>query len=137
MKNTWGNEILKRLGNREDVGKLGLYDRYFRGKGLPPDSVLECLDLLEDELTIPPGVLRPDDSLDLLFEPVSSRNPFRWMEYQVRAGDVQGAISGALSDRLREFGTFEDWVTIATVDDLIRAWCGEKPTSPEQELPSR
>ena len=128
MKNdSWRDEILKRFPDREDLGKLGLYDRYFRARGLKQQVVLECLGLVEDELKIPPGILRPEDSLDLLFEPVSSRNPFRWMEYQVRAGDRQGAISSALSDRLREFGTFDDWKTIATVDDLIRAWCGKKP----------
>jgi hypothetical protein len=129
MKNTWRTEVLRRFGNREDLGKLGLYDRYFRAKGLPQDSVLECLNLLGDELTIPPGILRPDDSLDKLFEPVSSSNPFRWMEYQVRAGDLQGAISGELSDRLRDYGTFDDWTTISTVDDLVRAWCGQRPAS--------
>ena len=43
MKNTWLNEILKRFPDREDLGKSGLYDRYFRAKGLPLDSVLECL----------------------------------------------------------------------------------------------
>ena len=129
MKNdSWRDKILKRFPDREDLGKLGLYDRYFRAKGLKQQPVLECFDLLEAELQIRPGILRPEDSLDLLFEPVRSRNPFRWMEYHVRAGDRQGAISGELSDRLREFGTFDDWKTIATVDDLIRAWCGEKPS---------
>src|SRR5882762_1634856 len=113
----WRNEILKRFADREDLGKLGLYNRYFRPKNLKQRPVLECFDLLEAELQVPPGILRPEDSLDLLFEPVSSRNPFRWMEYQVRAGDRQGAVTGELSDRLREFGTFDDWKTIATVDD--------------------
>ena len=126
--NSWRNEILKRFADREDLGKSAVYDRYFRAKGLKQQPVLECFDLLEAELQISPGILRPEDSLDLLFEPVRSRNPFRWMEYQVRAGDRQGAVSGELSDRLREFGTFDDWKTIATVDDLIRAWCGEKPS---------
>ena len=128
--NSWRNEILKRFADREDLGKLGLYDRYFRTKNLGQQPVLECLDLLEDELKIPPGILRPEDSLNLLFEPIKSRNPFRWMEYQVRASDRQGAISSELSDRLHEYGTFDDWKTIATVDDLIRAWCGEKPARP-------
>ncbi len=128
--NSWRNEILKRFADREDLGKLGLYDRYFRATGLAQQSVVECLDLLEDELEIPPGILRPEDSLNLLFEPVESRNPFRWLEFQVRSGDRQGAISAELSDRLREYGTFDDWKTIATVEDLIRAWCGGKPARP-------
>ena|SRR5437868_12125478 len=66
--NSWRNEILKRFADREDLGKLGLYDRYFRPKNLGQQPVLECLDLLEDELKIPPGILRPEDSLNLLFE---------------------------------------------------------------------
>ena len=125
--NNWSENILSRFGDRKDLGKTGLYDQYFEVEGLPQDRVLQCLDLIEQELTIPPGILRPGDSLDLLFNPVVSRNPFRWMEYQVRAGDTQGAISKELSDRLRDYGTFDDWKSIATVDDLVRAWCGQKP----------
>ncbi len=128
MKNSsWRVALLARFGDREDLGKAGLYHHYFGNQGLPENEVTECLDLLEEELTIPPGILRPRDSLDLLFEPVTSKNPFRWMEYQARAGDRQAVISSRLSDKLREYGTFSDWETIETVDDLVRAWCGEKP----------
>jgi hypothetical protein len=129
MSNNWRHEILSRFGERKDLGKTGLYDQYFRATGLLQEDVFQCLDLIEEELRIPPGILRPSDSLDLLFEPVSSRNPFRWMEYQVKAGDAQGAISGELSNRLRDYGTFDDWTTIDTVNDLVRAWCGQKPSS--------
>jgi len=48
MNNTWRSEIMKRFGSREDLGKLGLFERYFRSKGLPEHSVIECLNLLED-----------------------------------------------------------------------------------------
>jgi len=125
----WRTEMLERFANREDIGKSGLYDGYFKAEGLARDAVFQCLVLLEEELTIPPGILRPDDSLNLLFEPVDSKNPFRWMEYQVRAGDRQGAISSELSSRLSEHGTFDSWETIDTVGDLVRAWCGHEPQS--------
>ena len=121
----WRTNMLSRFTGREDLGKDDLYERYF--KELPRGEVLECLELVESELKIPAGILRPEDKLDTLFEPVSTNNPLRWLTYQVRAGDRQAEISYQLNKRLRKHDTADAWAQIETINDLVRAWCGQSP----------
>ena len=122
---SWRKNMLSRFAGREDLGKDDLCERHF--KELPREEVLECLELVESELKIPAGVLRPEDKLDTLFEPVSTNNPLHWLTYQVRAGDRQGEISYQLNKRLRKHGTADAWTQIETINDLVRAWCGQTP----------
>lgn len=122
----WADEILKRFPRREDMGKDGLYEGYFRGE-LHKEDVLDCLNLLEFEFKIQAGFLRPEDKLDDLFKPIGTKNPLRWLVYQTRAGDRQSEVSYQLSKRLRQHGTYDAWTKIETIDDLIRAWCGKNP----------
>jgi hypothetical protein len=123
----WQQQIQARFAGREDIGAEGLYNFYFRTQGYPKDEVLKCLALIESEVGIHPGILRPSDKLNLLFQPIETKNPFKWMVYQVRGGDMQAAISSELTERLHAHGTFDEWDWIDTVEDLVRAWCGLKP----------
>jgi hypothetical protein len=125
--NEWKRQMLARFADREDIGVEQLYDLYFRTQGCARSEVLKCLDLIESDVGIHPGILRPTDKLNLLFQPIETKNPFKWMVYQVRGGDMQAAISSELTERLRAHDTFDDWDQIDTVEDLIRAWCGLKP----------
>jgi hypothetical protein len=120
-------KMLSRFEGRKDLGKSELYERYFKGEGLSLAEVIECLGLIESELGISAGVLRPEDKLDMLFEPVPTNNPLKWLTYQARAGDRQAEISYQLTKRLTRYGTFDDWTQIETIDDLVRAWCGKIP----------
>ena len=123
----WKQQMLARFADREDIGGERLYDVYFKTQGYPKSEVLKCFDLIESEVGIQPGILRPTDKLNLLFQPIETKNPFKWMVYQVRGGDMQAAISSELTQRLRAHNTFDDWTQIDTVEDLVRAWCGLKP----------
>ncbi|MFX7540741.1 hypothetical protein ABTJ80_19705, partial [Acinetobacter baumannii] len=44
-----------------------------------------------------------------------------------RAGDRENELTLQLSKRMRRHGVQGDWKRIDTVDDFIRAWCGQKP----------
>lgn len=126
----WHNAILSRFGKREDFGKDGLYKRYFKSDELPREAVLECFDLIESEYGISVGILRPDDVLTKLFEPVITRNPLKWLEYQLKAGDKQSELNYQLNKRLRKHNIFELVYPVITVDDFVHAWCGQKPIQP-------
>ncbi len=95
--------------------------------GLPEMEVSACLDLVEFEYGLPAGLLRPEDSLAKLVKPVSTKNPLRWIIYQVRAGDRENELTFQLVRQMRRHGTYGTWQHVDTIDDLVRAWCGQKP----------
>ena len=122
----WHTVFLSRFADRVDIGKDRLYDQYF--SHLPMKDVLEFLDLIEFEYEIPAGLLRPEDKVRKLFEPVKPRNPLQWLVYEVREGDSQIEITNELVKREKRHGTYEKW-KIETIDDLIHCWCGKQPRS--------
>lgn len=123
----WRAALLRRFADRNDIGKEEFYRRYYAASGLSPNDVLECLNLVELEYDFPAGFLRPEDKLTRLFAPVKTNNPWRWLVYQVKEGDSQSEIEYELAKRQRRHGTLGTWARLETVDDLIRAWCGQKP----------
>lgn len=123
----WRDALLSRFAKRQDIGKEVLYARYFEPEGLPKDAVFELFDLIEFEYQIPAGLLRPEDKLTKLFEPVATKNPWRWLVYQVKAGDIENELSYQLARRMRQHGTYGLWPDVETVGELTRAWCGQKP----------
>jgi hypothetical protein len=126
-ENYWRTVFLGRFADREDIGKEEVYRRYWEKAGLPKADVFECLNLIESEYELPAGLLRPEDSLSKLYQPVATKNPWRWLVYQTRAGDRQSEIKYELGKQMRKHGTLGTWASIETIDDLIRAWCGRKP----------
>jgi hypothetical protein len=124
----WQKAMLGRFGDREDITKEGIYIHYFQALGLPEQCVFECLDLLESEYDVPAGLLRPDDKLLKLVQPVQARNPWRWLFYRSREEDIQSEINYQLAKRLRRHGTLGSWPRIVTIGDLVKAWCGCKPS---------
>jgi hypothetical protein len=125
--NHWQASVLSRFADRNDIGKRGLYERYF--SDLPEPAVLECLALLEEEYSLPAGLLRPEDQLAKIFEPIPASNPWRWLVYRSREEDRQSEINYQLAKRQDRYKTRELWVLkgVNTLNDLIRAWCGQKP----------
>jgi hypothetical protein len=129
----WKQEILERFGGRENLSRDELYVRYFEGLGLLKDDVFECLKLIEDEYKLPAGLLRPDDRLERLFDPVAAKNPWQWLVYRTREGDSETEINYELGKRMRRSGTVQSWSHVEKFGDLsfldlIRAWCGLTPT---------
>jgi hypothetical protein len=116
-----------RFADREDLGKYEFYEQYYSATDLPKDDLLELLELIEFEYDLSPGLLRPEDNLSKLVEAVPTKNPWRWLVYQTAAGDRQSELSYQLDKRMRQSGTLEKWTRIETVDDLVRAWCGQSP----------
>jgi len=122
----WHDALISRFADRKNIDRDALYARYFMD--LPKAAVFECFNLIEEEYQIPSGLLRPEDKLTKIVEPVTTKNPLRWLVYQSRAGDIEFELQRQLDKRLRQHGTQEAWTTVNTVDDLIRAWCGKRPT---------
>jgi hypothetical protein len=123
----WRKELRKRFADREDIGKECLYEKFFAAKGFPRSDVLELFDTIELEFDLPAGLLRPTDSLKKLGAPVSPKNPWQWMVFQVRSGDSQQALADQLEKRLKTFGTTDLWKRVETIADLVTAWCGQAP----------
>jgi hypothetical protein len=139
----WLAAIRERFADREDIGRERVFELYFAKEGLPKEEVFECFDLIETEYGYIAGLLRPEDSLDKLFDPVPTRNPFCWAGYRIMAGDRQLWFGEELYKRMRERGTFpyRKLLRNESIDDFIRAWCGriprqEKPPSTHQANPN-
>lgn len=128
MPRKWVATLLQRFADREDLGKRGVYQCYW--SEMPEPAVMELFDFVELEYNLPAGLLRPEDALAKLLEPVPTRNPFRWLVYQLRSGDRQSELDRQLAKRMRAFGTLGTWTNIETVDDLVRAWCGRQSSKP-------
>jgi hypothetical protein len=124
--------LLKRFEGRKDLGKEGLFETFFKPIGLDKKDVLECLDEIELGYEIPPGVLRPEDSMSKLNERVTTRNPIEWFLWVGRNEFAGDDLLDELNRRLRKYGTFDDWgKTIQTFGDLVKAWCGKRPDAIE------
>jgi hypothetical protein len=123
----WKHALRSRFGDREDIGKDGFYDRYYSATTLPREALLELLELIEVEYDLSPGLLRPNDKLSKLLDPIPTRNPWRWLVYQARVEDRQSELNYRLAKRMHKYGTVGVWSKIETVDDLAHAWCGLRP----------
>lgn len=129
MDKNWRLQIKSRFSDRENIGQSAVRLQYW--SDLPEADVNTLFPLISSEFGVDAGVLRPDDSLDLLVEPVATKNPLLWLAYQTASGDKQIELSYQLNQRLRRFGTESNWPSVLTVDDLMRAWCGLRPRSAE------
>ncbi len=126
MRDKWAETLLKRFEGREDLGKRGLYEKYFESQGLDEKDVWECFEEIESNYSIPVGILRPEDSLTKLTERVSTNNPFMWFWWLGRNEFSDDSLIEELGIRMRRYGTFDEWKVINTFEDLVRAWCGQK-----------
>jgi len=123
----WKKAIDTRFSGREEMLKADLYRQFW--SELPEADVLEALGAIEFECEVTIGLIRPDDKMATLFEPPPTKNPFRWMEYQVHGGDTDFELSMQLNKRLKKHGRVNEWRDrVKTLDDFVRAWCGEPPT---------
>ena len=126
----WLAGICERFGDREDIGRQAVYERFFAGEELSKTEVFEVFDFIESEYGPIAGLLRPKDSLEeKFFTPVKTNNPLRWGEYEIRAGDGQLSMGDELEKQLKKCGIkrYEDWPRIETIEDLVRVWCGRIP----------
>jgi hypothetical protein len=126
-----------RFPNRENLSLEALYDRYFAKENLPKTESLELMTLLADELALPVGMLRPEDTMADVLQPVISGNPLRWIEEWTRAADGKAELNDRLRRRLTELGTLDRWQDLPTIADVVRAWCGRLPSNGSQHVPTK
>jgi len=124
----WHQRLLQRPTDRIDLGKDRLYDEYFAKQLLPQEQVLNCLSLLESEYQISTGLLRPKDSLEILFNRVPAKNPLLWLVYRTREDDSRSEINYQLGKRIRKYRLDVQSSQIRTLEDLVKVWCGKSPT---------
>ena len=122
----WREEVRSRFAARQDLGKEGVYEAHFASMKLPRTAVLELLDLIGREYDLPPGLLRPEDSLSKLSIPPIHENWWQWLVFQVRAGDIQLTVIDELKRRSRLSAEDLQSTDIQTLADLARLWCGEQ-----------
>jgi hypothetical protein len=127
MKDEWTEELLKRFEGREDLGKRGLYEKYFKSQNLDETEVWKCFEEIESDYNISVGLLRPEDKLTKLTERISTNNPLKWFQWLGKNEFSDDSLIEELGIRMRNHGTFDDWKIINTFEDYVRAWCGKKP----------
>lgn len=126
---SWRNRLREqRFGDRDELSQQEMFRRFWADEGLPEEKVREVFDLIELWYGIPAGVLRPGDELAKLFVPLSTRNPFKWLSYQITFGDLHDMLDDKIVEKLKEHHLADEWGdAIYTVDDYVRAWCGRPP----------
>jgi len=115
------------MAGGEDTWRERVFELFFGKEGLPKEEIFECFDLIETEYGNIAGLLRPEDSLEKLFAPVPTKNPFRSISYEIMAGD---RIWDDLFERMRKHGTYDQRksLRVVTVGDSVRVWCGRIPS---------
>ena len=127
MTYEWTDAILARFEGREDLGKEGLYSKYFEPLSLDKSEAFACFEVIESGYGIPVGVMRPDDNLSKLTKRVETGNPLKWFLWLGKNEFSDDELIEELKIRLRKHGTAADWEKIESFEDLILAWCGKKP----------
>lgn len=111
--------IARRFPPRPDLPKEAIWQEFFAD--LPRAQVLECLGILEEDLVLPVGMLRPDDSLTALLAPVPTWNPIWWLRNRSIESDHVLELRQQLGARQQRTDRVE---TLYKLGDLVRAWCG-------------
>lgn len=124
----WQDALRSRFAGREELCKDELYARYYQKDGLPKQDVLQCLELMESEYEVPAGLLRPQDNISMLADPVESKNLLKKFYYEGIAGDREFELLYQLDKRIERFGKRHMRPKIETIGDYVRAWCGQPRT---------
>lgn len=131
MKDKWVEQILNRFEGRENLGKHLLFEKYFKEKGIDEKEIMECFDEIERDYNIPVGILRPEDKMTKLTNPIQTKNPLHWFSWQPRSEFTYSELMIELGIQLKKHGTYDLWKIIDTFEDFVLAWCGEKPRQKE------
>ncbi len=107
-----------RLADRTELSRAQAIAQYWAT--LPPGPLAEIADLIELELSLPFGLLRPDDSLRRLLAPFPLGNPLTWLWAEAALEDGISEINYQLAARSQNRHS----PAPATVGELIAQWCG-------------
>ncbi len=120
--NNWTALFRQRFFGRTELPWDDLYDKHF--SNLPRREVFEMFEFLGEEFGLPIGILRPDDPLEAIFEPVPTRNPVKWLSYRGYEGDMAAELHHRLAVREKTMGTAGNRAQITTFGEYAAAWCG-------------
>jgi hypothetical protein len=133
MSREWRKAIDARFAGRDNLTNDELRRQFWAD--LPECDVLDALCVVQAECEVTVGLMRPTDAMTALFDPPPTKNPFRWMEYQVHGGDADFELSRQLTKRLKKYGRVNDWHDrVKTLDDFVRAWSGLPPSVAATEI---
>ena len=123
----WRDSIRSRFVDRQKLEPQAAYEAFW--SDFPQQAVMEFFQLIESEYQLSPGLLRPDDDVNKLLDPVKPVNFLKWVFYQAHMEDSASELSCQLGKREQQHGTQDAWqrAKIRTIDDLMRAWCGQLP----------
>ena len=121
--------LLARFGERNVLSKDELYARFWADRNLDRTEVIGLLDLIEEAYEIPAGILRPNDPIEMLTDLVPETHWWRGPIHDVIAGDRQLWVQEELDHKLREYGTYNHIRRVHTINELVLAWCGWRPTT--------
>jgi len=128
----WHQSIRSRFADREQLEPQAAYEQFW--SAYHRQAVMEFFQLVETEYQLPPGLLRPDDDINKLLEPIKPAKFVKWLFDQARTEDSGAELIYQLGKREQQHGTQEVWERekIRTIDDLMRAWSGQLPKPPTQ-----
>ena len=121
------NAFLHRFPDRVPLPTNELYGLFFPTMDGSREDFEEIVILVSQELAVPVGLLRPEDQMSQLLEPLHGRNPLRWIEEWTRAADGKSELNVRRRARLESLGTVDSWHDLPALRDVVRAWCGLTP----------
>jgi hypothetical protein len=125
---------LARFGERDVLSKDELYDHFWANRSLDRLEVIGLFDLIEEAYEIAAGILRPDDSIEILTNRVPEKHWWRGPIHDVIAGDRQFWLEQELVNKLNHYGTYDHVHRVNTIDELVLAWCGCWPTTAAEQI---
>jgi hypothetical protein len=124
MHSALARELRDRLPDREELSPAALHAQFWAA--LSQNDVFRLFDLIQQELGIPVGLLRPEDNLDRLLSPVSIRRPLRWFRIEPALEDATSELNYQLKLRLQG-RPLPAAFRVRTLDELARVWCRSYP----------
>ena len=125
IKERWRAELSRRFAGRpllnvEQVAALF-------NPPLPAEALAELADVVKLEFGVALGQMRPEDRIELLIEhPEAGFNPLVWLTYESSSREGTNEVHRLLGQRLKRYGTSEDWARVTTIGELLLAWCGRR-----------
>ena len=122
MGRYWREWIRVRFGDRPALPREEAIRTVWQH--LPRQAVEELFDFFAVEYDIDPGLLRPEDSLDLFTASIRTRNPLRWYAVQPRLEDRASELHYRLGKLM---SPEERLIPVVTVGEYFQAWARLTP----------
>ncbi len=115
----WTELIAERFSDRGIVDRDNVYTQLWERHGVGAVAVGEVLKLIEQEYGVPPGLLRPDDDVGLLTDPIRSPTIWERLSYRLKSEDRLSELNYQLGKRS---SAGRSSTSIETLLDYVRTW---------------